>query len=43
MYDEDISAVKHLIERGISAWERSDYKSALDDFQTVLKEHPARL
>ena len=40
MYGEDISPVKHLLERGISSWERADYKSALDDFQEVLKDYP---
>ena len=40
MYGEDISPVKHLLERGISYWERADYKSALEDFQAVLKEYP---
>jgi len=40
MYNEDISPVKHLIERGISAWERSDYESALTDFQAVLESFP---
>jgi len=40
MYDVDISSVKYFIERGISAWERGDYESALDDFQAVIKEFP---
>ena len=40
MYDEDISLVKHLIERGMSAWERGEYESALDDFQAVIREFP---
>ncbi len=40
MYGEDISPVKHLLERGISSWERADYKSALDDFQAVLEDYP---
>jgi tetratricopeptide (TPR) repeat protein len=40
MYDADISSVKHVIERGISAWERSDYTSALKDFRAVLEEFP---
>lgn len=40
MYDQDISSVKHLIERGISSWEREDYESALDDFQAVMQEFP---
>jgi len=40
MYDEDISPVKPLIDRGISAWERADYESALNDFQAVLRTFP---
>jgi tetratricopeptide (TPR) repeat protein len=40
MYDEDISSVKHLIDRGISAWERDEYESALNDFQDVLERFP---
>jgi len=40
MYDQDISSVKHLIERGISSWEREEYESALDDFQAVILEFP---
>ena len=31
---------KQIIARGISAWERDDYASALADFQQVLKNHP---
>jgi tetratricopeptide (TPR) repeat protein len=34
-------SVKQLIERGVSAWERSDYQSALDDFLAVLDDHPS--
>ena len=33
-------SVKQIIARGISAWERDDYPSALSDFQKVLKDHP---
>jgi tetratricopeptide (TPR) repeat protein len=40
MYDQDISSVKHLIERGISSWERGDYESALEDFREVIQEFP---
>lgn len=40
MYDEDISSVKHLIDRGISSWERDEYESALNDFQVVLEKFP---
>jgi tetratricopeptide (TPR) repeat protein len=28
------------IERGVAAWDRSDYKAALEDFRAVLAEHP---
>lgn len=40
MYTEDISPVKHIIERGIASWERGDFTSALDDFKEVLTEFP---
>lgn len=28
------------IERGMAAWERADYRAALQDFQAVLSDHP---
>lgn len=31
---------RQLIDRGVSAWERGDYRTALTDFQTVLEVHP---
>lgn len=31
---------RQLIDRGVSAWERGDYRSALEDFQSVLEVHP---
>ena len=31
---------RQLIDRGVSAWERGDYRSALEDFQAVLEVHP---
>jgi tetratricopeptide (TPR) repeat protein len=31
---------RQLIDRGVSAWERGDYRSALEDFQEVLETHP---
>jgi len=34
-------SVKQRIERGVSAWERSDYQAALNDFQAVLADHPS--
>ena len=33
-------SVKQLISRGLSAWERDDYASALADFREVLRDHP---
>ena len=32
--------VQHIIARGMSAWERDDYASALGDFREVLRDHP---
>jgi len=29
-----------LIERGVCAWERADYETALEQFMTVLQRHP---
>jgi tetratricopeptide (TPR) repeat protein len=40
MSDIDHLSVKQRIERGVSSWERSDYQSALNDFQAVLADHP---
>jgi len=40
MSDIEHLSVKQRIERGVSAWERSDYQSALNDFQAVLADHP---
>ncbi|MFC1660103.1 tetratricopeptide repeat protein [Gemmatimonadota bacterium] len=31
---------RQLLDRGNSAWERGDYRPALDDFQAVLDVHP---
>jgi tetratricopeptide (TPR) repeat protein len=33
-------SVKQRLERGVSAWERADYQTALDDFQAILADHP---
>ncbi len=40
-----MSELEHLpvaqrIEQGVAAWDRSDYKGALEDFRAVLAEHP---
>lgn len=31
---------RRIVARGISAWERDDFESALETFQDVLKDHP---
>ena len=41
MPEKEPISVQQRIERGISAWERSDYEAALNDFQAVLAEHPS--
>lgn len=41
MTEKDSMSVQQRIEQGISAWERADYQSALNDFQTVLADHPS--
>jgi tetratricopeptide (TPR) repeat protein len=33
-------SAQQMIERGICAWERSDYEAALDQFKSVLERHP---
>jgi len=40
MAEKDSISIQKRIEQGISAWERSDYQTALNDFQAVLAEHP---
>ncbi len=40
MSDLEKVSAKHLIERGICAWERADYEAALEFFQAVLSRHP---
>ncbi len=40
MSDTEPINLQQRIERGVSAWERSDYKAALDDFKTVLALNP---
>jgi len=32
--------VRQIVARGISAWERDDFQSALDTFEEVLRDHP---
>jgi len=41
MTEKDPISVQQRIERGISAWERGNYQSALNDFQTVLADYPS--
>lgn len=41
MTEKDQISVQQRIERGISAWERGNYQSALNDFQTVLADYPS--
>lgn len=41
MTEKDSMSVQQRIEQGISAWERGDYQSALNDFQAVLADHPS--
>jgi tetratricopeptide (TPR) repeat protein len=36
----DQKQARKIVARGISAWERDDFESALDTFQGVLKDHP---
>jgi tetratricopeptide (TPR) repeat protein len=36
----DQRQARKIVARGISAWERDDFESALETFQGVLKEHP---
>ena len=33
-------SAQQLIERGVCAWERADYETALEQFMTVLQRHP---
>ncbi len=40
MAENEQLSVKQRIERGVAAWERSDYKAALEDFKAVLADHP---
>lgn len=36
----DQKHARQIVARGISAWEREDFESALDSFRTVLGDHP---
>jgi tetratricopeptide (TPR) repeat protein len=36
----DQRQVRQIVARGISAWERDDFQSALDTFEEVLRDHP---
>lgn len=36
----DQKQARKIVARGISAWERDDFESALQTFQSVLEEHP---
>jgi len=36
----DPRQARKIVARGISAWERDDFESALETFQGVLKDHP---
>ena len=36
----DDKEAREFVARGVSAWERDDYRSALETFRKVLKEHP---
>ena len=37
---DDYRAARAIVSRGISAWERDDFESALDTFQSVLADFP---
>jgi tetratricopeptide (TPR) repeat protein len=36
----DSKHARMIVARGISAWERDDFESALETFETVLEDHP---
>lgn len=38
--ETDQRQVRQIVARGISAWERDDFQSALDTFEEVLRDHP---
>lgn len=38
--DEDTRRAREIVARGVSAWERDDFESALATFESVLDEHP---
>ncbi len=40
MPEHEKLTVAQRIERGVAAWERADYRAALEDFRAVLAEHP---
>jgi tetratricopeptide (TPR) repeat protein len=36
----DVKHARAIVARGVSAWERDDFESALETFRSVLAEHP---
>jgi tetratricopeptide (TPR) repeat protein len=38
--DQDRRKAREIVARGVSAWERDDFETALTTFEAVLEEHP---